>query len=543
MEEWSVSGTAQSPLQVESRRKKIPFVSKSFAQLYQNDSILKFVLFFLCNLCFLRNFRYLYGVSISIENFLTNFLRTYPMPFSAKELLAMLCGLGHKISLAELMDFLDDDVRAFALQKKMYITRAGAFMNQIFSFVPTQREVEQKVFVPGDRCMPFVDLDVLSYSLSFEFLGKELPKKIFSTDCNTARELFCLYGDEFSAQYISSDPACRDLRIAENDFELPLKLNLTGISLEPIFEQVDFRYGDRILCRVYDWDKGIIEIIPVLTHKLNPFQISSEDMERHKWYEALESALLESFDRMGPCASIEEQLANVFYEHRKELCVPDCGSVHEFLDISKKVGLELFGVETRLWFKGQSVPAVGKWNEDLYEDDRRAMPFFALPDFVIDSYLKDQMYEKKDDLNEVIERILPKEIPLSKEEKKSLSLQIQQRNAILRKKYNWFADFANGSLRHRALKLFTDVGSLMYEMDCDNKELDQLPQQELVTLSQLYTHVSRILEILSDDTDCGDEEVCAMELSLEGMEMNFEDIRPLLLAALEKVKKNRFNVI
>ena len=465
------------------------------------------------------------------------------MPFSAKELLAMLCGLGNKISLDELMDFLDNDGRAFALQKRMYLTRAGAFTNQIFSFVPTQREVEQKVFVPGDRCLPFVDFDTLSFSLTFEFLGQVLPKKLFHTDCNTARDLFCLYGDEFSAQYISSDPACADLHIAANDFELPLHLNLTGISLEPIFEKVDFKYGDRILCRVYDWDKGIIEMIPILTHKLNPFQISTEDMERQKWYETLEKALLESFDRMGPCASIEEQLANVFYEQRKDLCVPDCGSIHEFLDISKKVGLELFGVETRLWFKGQDVPAVGKWNEDLYESEERAIPFFALPDFVIDCYLKDQMYEKKDNINEVLEKIIPKQLAISKKEKELLTLQIVNRNAILRKSYNWFADFSNATLRHRALNLFTEVGSLVCELDCDNKELDQLPQQELVTLSQLYTHVSRILEILSDDSECAEEEACAMELSLEGMEMNFEDIKPLLLSALDRVKQNRFNVI
>ena len=488
-------------------------------------------------------FSYLYIVSIPIENFLTNFLRTYPMQFSAKDLLTMLCGLGHKITMRELVDFLDNDARAFALQKKMYITRSGAFTNQLFSFMPTQKEVEQRVFVPGDRCMPFVDLDVLSYSFTFEFSGQELPKKLFNTDCNTARDMFCLYGDEFSAQYISADPACKDLHIAENNFELPFKMSLTGISLDAIFENYDFKYGDRILCKVYDWDKGIIDVVPVLTQKLNPFQISAEDMERQKWYETLENALLESFDTMGPCTGIEEQLANVFYEHRGELCVPNCGSVHEFLDISKKVGLELFGVETRLWFKGQDVPAVGKWNADLYEENERTLSFFTLPDFVIDCYIKDQMYEKKDNIDEVIQRILPKGIPISESEKKLLTLQIHNRNAILRKEYNWFADFANGSLRHRALKLFGEVGSLVYELDCDNKELDQFPQQELVTLSQLYAHISRMLEILSNDSDCEEDETCAMELSLEGMEMNFEDIKPLLLSALDKVKKNRFNVI
>lgn len=458
----------------------------------------------------------------------------------------MLCGLGHKITLQELIEFLDEDGRAFALQDNMYVTRAGAFTNQIFSFMPSPREVEQKVFVPGDRCMPFVDFDQFSFSLNFEFLGESLPKKLFHTDCNTARDLFYLYGDEFSAQYISSDPACKDLHIPEHDFELPLHMDLTGISLEPIFDKVDFKYGDRILCRVYDWDKGIVEIIPVLTHKLNPFQISNEDMERQKWYEILEDALLESFDRMGPCSGIEEQLANVFYECRYELCTPNCGSIHEFLEISKKVGLELFGVETRLWFKGQDVPAIGKWNEDLYEENERAIPFFELPDFVIDCYLKDLMYEKKNDakeLNGLIEKIIPKTLGISKKEKDSLTLQIRNRNAILRKEYNWFADFANGSLRHRALNLFSEVGSLVCELDCDNKELDRLPQQELVTLSQLYTHVSRMLEILSGNSDCEEEDACAMELSLEGMEMNFEDIKPLLISALDSVKKNRFNVI
>ena len=153
------------------------------------------------------------------------------------------------------------------------------------------------------------------------------------------------------------------------------------------------------------------------------------------------------------------------------------------------------------------------------------------------------MYEKKDDVSELIDKIIPKHLAISKKEKEMLTLQIHNRNAILRKNYNWFADFANGAIRHRALTLFSEVGSLVCELDCDNKELDQLPQQELVTLSQLYTHISRILEILSDDSGCEEEEACAMELSLEGMELNFEDIKPLLLSALDKVKKNRFNVI
>lgn len=482
-------------------------------------------------------------MNILIENFLDEFISTYPDPFSADEISALLQLTGFKIKPDDISEILDADPRVFSLQKKQYLTRAGAFTGSFFSFVPMQQEIEQGVFVPGDRFIPFVNFDELSFSLNFRFKEKNLSKKPFKTDCNTARDLFCLYGDEFSAQYINSDPACKSLHIAENNFELPFHLTLTGVSLEPILAETDFKYGDRIVCRLIDWQHGIIDIEPVLTHKLNPFQIGDEDIERQKWYDCLERALLDSFDRIGPCSGIEEQLANVFYEERNTLCVPSCGSVHEFLDKTKSVSLELFGVETRLWRKGEDVPAVGKWNKHEYEDKSGVAPFFALPDFIIDCYLKDQLYAKKDDSDEIVKKIIPENILVSEEERTRLKLQIERRNAIIRRNYNWFADFANGSIRHRALELFSQVSSLVCELDCNDKELRMFPQQELVTLSQLYTHISRILEMLSSDTECGEDESYAMQISIEGMEMNFEDLKPIILSELEKVRKSRFNVI
>ena len=134
-------------------------------------------------------------------------------------------------------------------------------------------------------------------------------------------------------------------------------------------------------------------------------------------------------------------------------------------------------------------------------------------------------------------------MPLTEDDRKFFTLQIMHRNAILRKKYNWFADYSFGSIRHRALELYSRVGSLVYEVDCACEEIENLPQQELVTLSQLFTHVNRMLEMIATGSDAAAEEADAMQLSLEGMEYNFEDIRGQLMTAVERLRTKHFEVI
>ena len=483
-------------------------------------------------------------MNVSVDALMTHFLRTYREPFTARDVCKLLSQGGIRASTREVADYLESDPLIFPLERKLYLTRAGAFTGQFFSFVPTPQELAQGVIVPGDRCIPFVDMEILSCSLQFEYNGTLLAPKLFETDCNTARDLFTLFGDEYAAQYIAADPVNKDLHLADQEFELPSKLSLTGVSIERIIQDCGFKYGDRFLCRVVDWDRGVVELFPLVTHKHNPLQIDGEDMARQQWNDCLERALLESFDRLGPCASMDEQLANVFYENRKKLCTPECGSVHEFLDSSKKVAMELFGVETRLWRYGEDVPAVGKWNErDIERGLDGGVPLFTLPDYVIDCFIQDVLFAKKDDVSDLVHKIIPEAMEITPAEEELFTLQIMRRNAILQKKYNWFADFSRGEIRHRALELYSKVGDLVYDVDCAGDKLAEFPQQELVTLSQLFTHVSRMLEALSCLNENLDEDESAMQLSLEGMEYNFEDIRYQLKAAVERLRNDRFKVI
>ncbi len=483
-------------------------------------------------------------MNVALDALMEGFFRTYTDPFTAKEFSLFINRLGLKISEEESAEYLNAEPRVFSLERQLYITRAGAFTNKFFSFKPLRQEVEQNVFVAADRCIPFVDSEVVSCHLVFLYRGKPLPKKIFETSSIVGRDLFNFFGDEYVSQYVASDPANDSLKIPERGYELPTKIFITGYDLSPILKDVDFKYGDRLLCRVVDWNNCVLEVFPEVIHELNPFLSGEGELDRRKWIENLESYLIESFDRMGPCGSIEEQLANVFYEHGRALCCRHCSSIHEFLDASKKVGMEPFGVETRLWFKGQNVPAVGKWN--AFEcDGAKPTGFinFEMPDYLVDCFLKDQLFEKKDDIDAVIDKMIPPALEVTPEDRRAFTLQITRRDAIIRRKYNWFADFAIGSIRHRALELYMKVGALVYDIDSTGNKLDKYPQQELVILSQLFAHIMKMLEVLADSKECPEEEVSAMTLSLEGMEFNFEDIRLQLISTVNKLHAEDFEVI
>ncbi|MFA6936832.1 MAG: hypothetical protein WCQ67_01215 [Treponema sp.] len=480
------------------------------------------------------------------------FLRTFTELFTVRDMEKYLSQSGLHASASEVENFLLSHPLVFPLEKNLYITKAGAFTNKYFSIKPTSSELAQNMFVVGDRCIPFADSESFSFNFNFYINGKKLPQKVGQFDSDAAIDMFVLYGEEYAPQYIASDPANKDLNLIDSEFTLPNKVNLTGIDISYLKEKYGFSKNDRLLCNIVDWNKNNINIQIIHDQLIDdPFNNGMIGEKRLQWYGDFENLLLDSFNTIGPCSSIEEQLADVFFENRKTLCVPYCGSVEEYLNKNaKKVGIEYFGVETRLWNKGEQVPAVGKWNELQMEFVGKAAAkmnvqkssFYMIPDFVFDQYILDMFYSKSEDKNSLVKKIYPQEINFSQEELKSINLHLEERNAILRRDYNWFADQTLGNVRQQALDLYTKVSFLVYEIDTSNVDLKNYPQQELVILSQLYSHLTRILESVASDNSV-EEESEAILLSLDGMRMNFEDIADELRYAVSEQKRNQFKIV
>lgn len=485
------------------------------------------------------------------EDLVVKFLRTYRHPFSLTEMKKVFEACGVMADKSDVEFFLDTNSSVMKLTSGKYLTYAGAFTGEIFSIMPTAAEVEQGVLVPGDRCMPFVESDRISAFLKFYVNGKKIPSKVGVFDSDVAIDMFMLFGEEYASQYIASDPANAKLNLAERDFELPNTVNLTGISLDYLAENYGYKKGDRILCCVSDWDKGKLNLM-VLHGSDSPFDSGEIGEKRLEWYSLLESKMLESFKKSGPLGTIEDQVVDVFYKNRSKLCVPYCGSIEEFITrYAKKIGFEHYGVESRLWYKGQDVPAFGEWNKESalctgHGKDSLSFEEYSvafIPPLVIGQFILNSCFKKeKDIVSSFFDFVFNGDYKPSESMHQELALNLKEQISIISDNYNWFADQIFGPVRERCLELYAKVSGLVRKIDYNGKSFLDFPSSELVILLQLHEHILKMLENLGSEP--GAEEMAENYLlSLDGMEWNFEEIAGVLEDALAKEQKNQFKIV
>ena len=489
-------------------------------------------------------------MKISAETLVLRFIRSYPEPFSVNFFSSVISKFGVKLTKDECETYLCGNPNVFTLANGLYATRACMFTDKYFSIRPERKELDKGVFIAGHRCMPFVDPDILPCSITFVYKRHALPQKVVEIDSAFLMDRFTLYGDEYSPQYIAQDPANAGMDLSSMDYILPPTVKITGVSTDELVKD-GFKSGDRLSCKVIDWDNCVVEVdFTPRKEGENPFQMTNEDIEREKWYSLLEEYLLESFRIVGPCDSIEEQLSVVFAEKRDKLCVKNCGSVEELFFRTKKVGFELFGVETRLWHKGQDVPAIGSWNERDYippEEEKNLKPvaekFEQIPQFIVDAAIKDQLYEKVCDVELLLKQLYPNSYRISAVPRKMMLLHLKNRHDILSSKYNRFADSEISGIRHRILELFTQVNALVYAIDLAGIDLSVFPQQSLVVLSQIYGHINHVLEATESEPASILQDMNEISLSVDGMQMNFECVEEELRAVIAKESKNGFSLL
>ena len=437
--------------------------------------------------------------------------------------------------------YIETHPNVFKVSKNQYLSRAGCFTGRYFAIKPTQFEVDNGILIPGDRCMPFVDQEMLPDELTFIVENKPVGSIVGEFPLAELLKHYNLYGEEYSAQYLAMDACNSDKNFAENDFMLPSIMKLTVLDMKALYKRWNFTYGDWLRLYVMDWDEGIIIIEPRCEKKANRFEETAAEQARAEWNKTFENALSESLRMYGPCSSIEEQLAYVFVDNMFSLTGPECGSVEEFLNQSDKIGLVEYGVESRLWFLNENVPAAGKWGSDPEEQNITEGTLYdtfnlPIPEFMLEAYIRDSLYLKENDSSCILPRIVKDCGYLNKWQEGLLLLRLHKQREQVNKKYNWFADYEVGEVRHRALELYSKLLTLVCRLDRCPVQVQNMPQHELIVLSQLFGHTAKLISGLLFQKNLTDKELDSSRLSIEGMEYSFEDIRP----ALESVMKRDF---
>lgn len=461
-------------------------------------------------------------------------------PFSAQDFQTYLKKNKFRVSLDEIYGFLASSDFVFSLVNNMFLTYAGAFTGRWFCFKPSKEEVDKEMFLGGHRFMPFMNPQDQAYKATLLLDDQVINRVTGSISMNQALDVYALFGEGYSIPIILEDPACEPFSFSSVQYGLPHEVTLTGFDLKPYIRE-GFEYGDRILCRVINWEHNLIET-KIRKEKHTSLKISFADMAYEEWYSTFEECMLQKFDRHGPCNSIQQQLALLFLEEQGKLCNENCGSIDEFMQHTSQLGFSQYGIESRIWRYNEQIPFVGKWNQDYA--NQFPFPCIGLlsSDYVISNYIKEMINrkEKLDTPEDLYKKIYPESLSFSDYEAELIMLHLEKRIDIVKKAYNRFIDFPLTTGRHQVLILFRKIMDLIAKISDSHVPLKDFPQQDLIMANQVAEHVAAFLEEFEIDPERAESEMEDVMTSLSGMIDSFEAIEDSLLAALRQAnKKNR----
>lgn len=488
-----------------------------------------------------------------LDSLLNSFVSRCEFPFDFFQAAGFL-GIKKQGDLDYALSWLEANPAVLSVGRNVYASRIGMFTGRCFSILPTRYEISNNILIIGHRCIPFGNPDILSCDFQFVFEGKLVPKKIVEMQTNDLFSYNFLHGEEFVPQYLALDPANKDFDFVESDYELPGKMKATVLNMEEIYKKYSFKSGDRFKVQLNSWLLGHFSLEVQKDTRETPFEINNEEECRASWSELFEKELLQSFDVFGACSSIDEQIAFAYVLAGKGLYVDNPGSVEEFIKKTDKIEAVEFGVETRLWRTGETI-SVLNLRSDSDSDAEEAEELggisslflsigIPLTEIFLDSFIFDSLYRKEKDSSLILKRLLPENMSeLSPEDVVFCSLHLEKRRVILQRSYRWFADYEKGQLRSKILEFYATMINFVYTLGQNDVSPEAMPPQPLVILSQLFTHLGRMLESLAPNASISSKDISSLYLTLEGMQYSFEDLSKELEQSVNIQKKEKFTVI
>ncbi len=489
-----------------------------------------------------------------LTNLLESFVRVYPIEFDEEDFLKFASISGVECQRDDVSRFLRESTVVFRMPDNKYLSRGKLFEQLYFSIKPDRYEIENGILILGDRCIPFTDPSMIPEG--FEVVRGRcktpIKRKIMEIPTGILLDHYKLYGEEYAVQYINMDSCNREIDLAGFEFQLPSSINLSVLDVSDIYRKTGFQFGDRFIFRVRNFLEGTLSLEPFTDHRENPFEPTAAEEAREHWYTCLEDCLLQTFETFGPCRSIDEQLSYAMLLGMQQLNTKQCGSITEFMERTEKVAVTEFGVESRLWFSDRPIciqpPAEEQdaGTEAGYRTDDLAMYEFGIPvtEVILRAFVRDSLWmQDEDDGESLYHRLILNDDMMIPEQADFLKLRLQKLHSIMSEAYNRFTDASVGSVRHAAVGLYAQLLEFVCFLSQSGVPGDCLPQQDYVVFSQVWGHVSKMMEEFELHLEL-DAKDCANALkSIEGMSYSVADVSPRLRRAVEDWKKKGFSFI
>jgi hypothetical protein len=310
-----------------------------------------------------------------------------------------------------------------------------------------------------------------------------------------------------------------------------------------LYRESSFVPGDRFVVRTIDWKEGIFELERVS-------EAAWPQTDLYAWLEAAEGGFEDSFALLGPGSSTEEQIAYAYWYGGKRMRNVPAYSLEEFLyKRTDRIETAAYGIETRFWYAGKEIPDSKELEGVLSLPDRTVLEEILIgekipiTEYVIQSYVRDALFRKDEDVSHIIERIVPRAIHLAKDKQRILELYICDALKEYKGSYIDFTEQVMGPIRQRVGELHTAVIELTARLQKGDIDQNWLPRHTFIVLSQIQSHAAGLLEDLDSDDAPPESELEAMDNSLDSMIETYEDIKELIDDALNNFRRNHLSVV
>ncbi len=486
-------------------------------------------------------------MTVHQEDALYDFLDAALKPFTSAEVADILRhgGGGSSRRLQEEIDhFLRSRRLAFPFDDgERWLSRRGFFSDAVFTIKPTRLELRNGILIPGHRCLPFANPVLLPNELSFIWKGKDIP---FTSSEGPPEEYYSyydLYGEEYSPQYVAKENPSNEEAYNADPYEDPPEVSIKVLDMRAAFRECSFIPGDRFEVRTLDWVSGRFELRHAPASQWS-------DSELAEWVSAAETGFLRCFDRLGPAASTEEQIAFAYWYGDQRMKRTPAHSLEDFLyETSERIEPAAFGMETRFWLSGKEIPDSGPWAGDQDPPDKteteRILSQLGIPvsEYVVEAYVRDALFHGKTDVHEILSRLLPESVHVNRSERLFIAQFVSETKDEFIETYNIFVDKDMGPLRQRAVELHTAVVDLTLRLSAEDLNSTWLPKQAFVTLAQLQAHTAAILEDLDFDEAPEPIELLSIDNSLDAMVDTFGEIKEAIDDARESFRRSRISLI
>ncbi|MDR0502078.1 MAG: plasmid pRiA4b ORF-3 family protein [Treponema sp.] len=480
------------------------------------------------------------------EEGLYEFLENAVEPFTVEDVTGYINVSGGKRDKRlsfEVSSYLDVRKIAFKLDSRRWISRRGCFESAVFVITPSRLELLNGILIPGHRCVPFANPLALPNHYKFFWEGKIVPATTTEAPPEELYPYYCIYGEEFAPQYIARDNPKNEESFNADPYEDPPEVSIHTLDMRAIYRESAFVPGDRFVVRTMNWKECSFELA-----KAAKDDWSREDL--NKWLEAAESGFEDSFALLGPGAGTEEQTAFAYWYGGKRMREIPAWSLEEFLyEKTDRVETVPYGIETRFWFAGREIPDIKKLDNSAVPPDRTFIEDLLfkknipVSEFVILSFIRDAFYRNENDIDKVIDRIVPPVVHLEETEWDVIADYISDSMDDFRKSYSIFMDQKTGPVRQRVAELHTAVIELSARLQKGDIEAAWLPRHTFIVLSQIQGHAAALLEDLAFDDSPPETEIISMDNSLDSMVDTYGDIKELINNAMDNFRRSNLTVI